>query len=215
MAATPSGMTRARLRLAPSGGHVFLSVRQDDLADRRRFGVDPPGCEGRVRRRHIERGHRDRAEAHRRDVLTAHLERRAHAELARGLADELGPDVQCQLGVHRVVRAEGRPRDRRPAVVGGVVRLDAPPGSVFAVAVRDRPVGERSGDVVARVRVDPPLDRCREDERLERGARLSPGLREQIELVVATPGNDRGHRTDGTVCRIDRDHRRGRVIRAR
>ena len=128
------------LRRAPAGLGVLLAVRQHDLADRRRLGVDAACGERRVGGCHVERRDRDRAEAHRRHVVAADLERRAHAELARHRADPVRPDVERQLGVDGVVRAERRPRDRRPAVVGRVVGLHAPPRAVVAVAVL-RPAG--------------------------------------------------------------------------
>ena len=67
-----------------------------------------------------------------------------------------GVDVERQLRVDGVVRAERRAADRAPAVVVVRVRLDAPPRAVVAVPGRVEPVRERRRDVVRRVGIDRP-----------------------------------------------------------
>ena len=199
------------LRLAPARALV-LAVGEDDLADRHRLGVDAAGSERRVGRRHVERRDVHRAEADRRHVSAVDVEARADAELLRHLRDRLRGHVEGQLGVDRVVGAKRGPLDRRPAGVVVAVGLRAPPRAVLAVAVRVGPVVERRREVRRRRGIDPLLDRRREHERLERRAGLAARLREQVELVLAVPGRDRGHRADRAVLGVDRDHRGGRVV---
>ena len=183
----PRGSASPSRRLRP-GSHVSVS----DGPSRPsyppcRSGARPcgsPSAPSRRRPRRASRRPRPCRAARRRSsrgpspARTAlHLQRRAHAEPARHLADLVRPDIERQLGVDGVVRAQGRARDRRPAGVRRVVRLHAPPRAVVAVAVRDRLVRERGRDVVARVRVDPLVDRRREHEALN----VEPGWRRACE----------------------------------
>ena len=200
------------LRLAPARALV-LAGREDHLADRHRLGVDPARGERRVGGGHVERRDVHRAEADRGDEGAVDGERRADAELRRHLRDCLGRHVERQLGEDRVVRTERGPFDRRPAGVAVVVRLRAPPGAVLAVAVRVGPVEERRREIRRRFGVDPLLDRGGEHERLEGRAGLAPRLREQVELVLLVARDHRGHRADGAVLRVDRDHAGRRVVR--
>ena len=199
------------LRTRPAGARVDGAVREHDLADRRRLRADAAGSDRRVGRRHVERRHRDRAEPERRDIRAVDVERRRHAEALRHRGDAGRGDVECQLRVHRVVRSQRRPLDRRPADVRRVVRLHAPPRAVVAVAVGDRPVRERRRDVVVRHRVDAHVHGRGQHEGLERRARLAPRLREQVELVVAPAGDHGRHRADRARRRLDRDDRRRRI----
>ena len=189
---------------------VALAV-QDHPADRGGLGVDASGGERGIGRRHVERRDRDRAEAHRRRERAVHLQRRADAEPAGHRGDPCRADVERQLRVDRVVGAQGRPLDGRPARVARVVGPHAPPAAVVAVAVCPRAVRERCGDVVGRGRVHPALDRRGEDEGLEGRARLAACLREQVELVVRPARDDRRHRADRAVRGVDGDDRRGGI----
>ena len=124
-----------------------------------------------------------------------------------------GVDVERELRVDGVVRADRRAADRAPAVVVVRVRVDAPPAAVVAVPGRVDLVRERRGDVVGRVGVDAHLDRGGEHERLEGRARLAARLGEQVELVLRSIRDDRGHRADRARPRADRDERGRRIVR--
>ena len=143
------------------------------------------------------------------------VERRPHAEPPGEGRDATRPDVERQLREDAVVRAQRRSLDRRPADVARVVRLDAPPAAVVAVAVVVGTEREGRRDVVRRARVHALLHGGGEDERLEGRAGLPPCLREEVELVVRTARHDGAHRADRPGCRVDRDEGRGGVVRRR
>ena len=88
-----------------------------------------------------------------------------------------------------------------------VVRRDLPGGHV-----RVRLVEVRRRDVGRGRRVDLLHDRGREHERLEGRSGLTPGLGDEVELVLPTRSHRR-HRAEGAVRGVDRDDCRCRVSR--
>jgi hypothetical protein len=132
------------LRPRPARARIDGAVGENDLADRGRLRAHAAGGDRRVAGGHVERRDRDRAETHGRDVRAANVEGGLHAQPLGHGRDLRRRHVEGQLGVDGVVRAESRTLDRAPAVVRRVVGLDTPPRAVVAVAVVDRPVGERS-----------------------------------------------------------------------
>ena len=175
-------------------------------SDRHRLRVDAAGRERRVRRRHVERRDRDRAEPDRRHVGAVEVESGvATPSLLRHRGDVLGPDVERQLRVDRVVGVHRRARDARRAEVRVVVGLTS---HRFVSQFRPGRAGsEGRREVVRRVRVHALRDRGREHDRLERRARLPPRLRDEVELVAASPGVTAVIARIAPVARVDRDER--------
>ena len=126
--------------------------------------------------------------------------------LLRHPPDVVRADVERQLRVDGVVRAQRRARDRDRPGVAVVVGAHRPrlPRLVVVLAPGPGRAGEGRRGVVGRVGIDPLLDRGREHERLEGRARLPGRLRGQVELVVLVPGDHRGHRADRAGARAPR-----------
>ena len=135
------GRDRAlRLRLPPARVAVDLPAGEDDLRDRHRLRIDAARSERRVRGRHVERRHREGAEAYRRHRPLGQV----HAEPFREVPDVLRPGVERELGVDGVVGSERGARDRHRPDVTVVVRLDVPAFAAQAVGPAQRAV--RAGE---------------------------------------------------------------------
>ncbi len=190
------GHHAAPLRLAPACLGVLAAVAEDDLADRHRTRVHAAPGDRRVAGSEVERRDGDGAEPERRHGQ----QRRPHSHAPGRGGHVLGADVDRQLREDRVVGADGRVLDRRPAGVGVVVRRHLPRRDV-----RVRLVVERRRDVVRRRGVDLPHHGSRQHKGLERRAGLPPRLRDEVELVVLAPGGHRRHRANGAVGGVDGD----------
>ena len=176
-----------------------MPVGEDDLGEDARVVLDAAVRKSRVGGREVERAHRIHAEHDRGDGLEPRLD----PHPVRERCDRLGAEVERETGVDRVVGEEGRLRERDPARVRVLERVDVP-------VVR---ADERSRQVLGRVGVDLPLHGLRQDEQLEGRPRLPLTVdREVVRDPLAGLG-DR-HRADLAGLRIDRDDRARRVALA-
>ena len=112
----------------------------------------------------------------------------------------LGAEIEGETGEDRVVGEERRLRERNPARVRVLERVDVP-------VVRP---DERSRQVFGRVRVDLPLHGLREDEELERRPHLPLTVHREV-VGEALPLLGERHGADLAGLRIDRDDRARRV----
>ena len=176
-----------------------LATGEDDPPDRERLGVHAASRQRRVDGGHVERGHRAGAESERR----RRLQLRLHAELLRHCRDRIRADVEREPGVDRVVRVERRRRDGLGPGVGAVVRADPP---------LERGIVEQRGEVARRPRVHPLRHRGREDDRLERRARLALGRGREVELVARRCRRHGSHRADRAGRGVDGDDRTRGVV---
>ena len=176
-----------------------MAAGEDDLQEDGGLVRDAAVRECGVGAGQVERAQPVRPEPDRLDRLEPRLDPHPVGELG----DRLRAEVERESGEDRVVGEEGRLCDRDPAGVRVLERLDVPVAGPQ----------EGGGEVRRRSRVDLPLNRLREDEHLERRARLPLAVCRDVERDLLTGLGDR-HRADLACRRVDRNDRAGRVALA-
>ena len=202
---TPSRMLRHFVGLA-LGQHPFagvvvgfvdLAVGEFDPADRGRVVVDAAVGEGRVGVGHFQRRDADRGD------------RRSPRPAPIRSGDSI--PISCAVWVTfsgPTSRSSWAKTTLTESQVASASDIVPPPGSAL-LTVQVPPPGSverhrRGAVVVGRVGVDALLDRRRQDEGLERGARLAVRLPGVVELVFAGVAFGRGEGDDLAGVRVDR-----------
>src|SRR3954451_17754015 len=188
----------ARRQLAPL---LDVAVGEDDLADRGRAHAVAAVGDRPVRACHLERGDAQRQAAERLRRIAVEVRPDPHHH--GGLLDLVGPEVEGELLVDRVVGLQRRPGQAHRAAVAVVIGLDVDRSPLRVLEL------QRLGHVARAVRIDALAQRGHQRHHLERRARLPVALGGEVELRVAVVRRG-GHRLDVAVARVDRDDRRGR-----